>query len=151
MNEDSNYKGSCFCGAVQFQLGGEPEAMAYCHCESCRHWSAGQVTAFTLWKPETVQVTQGAENIAAFDQNPRSDHRQVVSDRKWCKRCGGHLFSDHPTMGLFDVPAVVIKDLSFNPGFHVHYQESVHRMADGLPKFSDLPAEAGGTGKLLSE
>ena len=54
-------------------------------------------------------------------------------------------------MGLIDVPAVIIKDLSFDPGFHVHYQESVHAIKDGLPKFKDLPKEAGGSGIELSE
>src|SRR5207249_6986507 len=40
------YKGSCFCGAVKFTVTGEPAAMGYCHCESCRSWSAGPVNAF---------------------------------------------------------------------------------------------------------
>ena len=35
------YQGSCFCGTVAVTAGGEPAAMGYCHCESCRHWSAG--------------------------------------------------------------------------------------------------------------
>ena len=41
MNTERSYKGSCFCGAVEFTVSGEPAAMGYCHCESCRHWSAG--------------------------------------------------------------------------------------------------------------
>ena len=151
MNNSSSHKAGCFCGAVQFTLTGEPEAMAYCHCDSCRHWSAGQVTAFTLWKPENVQITQGAEQVGMFDGNPKSGDETVVSQRRWCKKCGGHLFTDHPTMGLIDVPAVVIQDFAFEPGFHVHYQESVHHIKDGLPKFRDLPKEAGGSGIELPE
>src|SRR5882762_4219185 len=58
-----DYKGSCFCGAVEFTVSGEPAAMGYCHCESCRHWSAGPVNAFSLWPPEAVKVTKGANNI----------------------------------------------------------------------------------------
>jgi len=61
MNETKSYQGGCFCGAVCFSLSGEPQAMAYCHCGSCRHWSAGPVSAFTLWAPAAVRVTQGAE------------------------------------------------------------------------------------------
>jgi len=151
MSENTSYEGRCFCGAVEFQLQGEPEAMAYCHCESCRHWSAGQINAFALWKPENLRVTKGAEQIAGYNGNPRSNHQTVVSDRKWCKVCGGHLFSNHPTMGLYDVPPMVIDGFNFKPAFHVHYQESVHHMHDGLPKFKDLPAEAGGTGEMLAE
>jgi len=151
MNKQEKYKGRCFCGDVKFALVGEPEAMAYCHCNSCRQWSAGPVSAFTLWKPETLQITQGAENISAFDKNPDTNNETVVSNRKWCKHCGGHVYTEHPTMGLIDVPSVVISNLSFKPAFHVHYQETAHSMRDGLPKFKDLPVEAGGSGEQLSE
>ena len=30
-------------------------------------------------------------------------------------------------------------------------QETVHPMKDGLPRFRDLPAEAGGSGEQLAE
>lgn len=151
MNNTTTYKASCFCGDVQFELSGASEAMAYCHCNSCRQWSAGQVSAFTLWRPENISITKGEDNIGGFDKNPGTNNETVISIRKWCKSCGGHLYTDHPTMGLVDVPAVVIKKLDFKPGFHVHYQETVHQMKDGLTKFKDLPAEAGGSGDELPE
>ena len=151
MSETEKYTGQCFCGDVKFTLSGAPEAMAYCHCDSCRHWSAGPVSAFTLWKPGNLVVTEGLEHMAGFDKNPGSDDQTVVSNRVWCKRCGGHLFTDHPTMGVIDVPAAVIKGFTFEPQFHVHYQESVHPMHDGLPKFRDLPAAAGGSGNEVPE
>ena len=144
MNEEIKYSGSCFCGDVQFELSGEPELMAHCHCDSCRHWSAGPVSAFTLWKPENLTIVKGEDNIGVFNKTP-------VSARKWCKTCGGHLFIDHPTMGLVDVPAVIIKDFPFKAAIHVNYQETVHPMKDGLPKFKDLPSEAGGSGEELLE
>ena len=58
MSDGKDYKGSCFCGTVQFTVSGDPAGMGYCHCESCRSWSAGPVNAFTLWKPEAVQITR---------------------------------------------------------------------------------------------
>ena len=149
MNKKSNHKGSCFCGAVQFTLSGEPEVMAYCHCNSCRQWSAAPVSAFTLWQPESLRITKGLDNIAAFDKNPGTNDKIVYSNRKWCKTCGGHIYSDHPGMKLIDVPSAIISDFVFKPAFHVHYQETVHAMQDGLPKFKDLPAAAGGSGETL--
>ena len=151
MNKETEYQASCFCGDVKFTVTGKPEVMAYCHCESCRQWSAGPISAFTLWKPATLKITQGLDNIAGFDKNPISGDNTVVSNRVWCKTCGGHLYTDHPTMGLIDVPAVIIKDLAFNPAFHVHYQETVQPTQDGLQKFKDLPKEAGGSGIELTE
>ena len=112
MNNGKVYKGSCFCGAVQFTVSGEPAAMGYCHCESCRSWSAGPVNAFTLWKPEAVQITRGADNIGTYNKTPHSY-------RKWCKTCGGHIFTEHPGMGLTDVYAAVIPDFPYHAGVHV--------------------------------
>ena len=74
------YSGSCFCGAVQFTVSGEPAAMGYCHCESCRSWSAGPVNAFTLWKPDAVKVTRGAEQHRHLQQDAE-ELPQVVQDR----------------------------------------------------------------------
>lgn len=151
MNQSAKYQGRCFCGAVHFTITGEPELMAYCHCDSCRHWSAGQVNALTLWNPDNFNVTQGADNLDAFDKTAATSNEAGMSNRKWCKTCGGHVYIDHPGMGLVDVPAVLIEGFAFNPGLHVHYQETVHPMHDGLPKFKDLPAEAGGSGEELPE
>src|SRR5436190_13436260 len=64
----STHKGECFCGAVHVEVSGEPEAMGYCHCRSCRSWSGGPVNAFTLWKPAAVRVTAGAEHVAMFQK-----------------------------------------------------------------------------------
>lgn len=144
MNTERSYKGSCFCGAVELTVSGEPVGMGYCHCESCRHWSAGPVNAFTLWKPDAVQVTRGADNIGTYNKTSRSY-------RKWCKTCGGHLFTEHPEIGLIDVYAAVIPDLAYSPGVHVHYQETVLRIKDGLPKLKDVPKELGGSGISVDE
>lgn len=138
------YRGSCFCGAVRFTVAGEPVGAGYCHCESCRSWSASPVNAFTLWKPEALQITRGGEHIASYSKSPNTV-------RKWCKLCGGHLYADHPGMGLIDVYAGVIPDLQHQPGVHVHYQETKLRLKDGLPKMKDMPAEMGGSGVTLPE
>lgn len=143
-DEEQSYSGSCFCGAVQFTVTGEPEAMGYCHCESCRRWSAGPINAFTLWKPEAVRITQGDEKLGTFNKTPQSY-------RKWCKVCGGHVFTEHPAMGLTDVYAAVMPDFPFQPGVHVNYQESVLRIHDGMPKLKDFPAEMGGSGVSMAE
>jgi hypothetical protein len=144
MQEDATYKVRCFCGAVEVKVTGKPAAMGYCHCDSCRKWSAGPVNAFTLWSPRSVAVTRGADQVASFQKTERSV-------RKWCKACGGHLFTEHPAWGLVDVYAATIPDLPFEPMLHVNYAETVLHLHDGLPKQRDFPAEMGGSGQLLPE
>ncbi|MGI9169403.1 MAG: GFA family protein, partial [Caulobacteraceae bacterium] len=69
------HNGECFCGAVALEASGAPESMGYCHCRSCRSWSGGPVNAFSLWKPDAVKVTRGAEHIGTFAKSPQSERR----------------------------------------------------------------------------
>ena len=138
------HSGNCFCGAVEIEVEGAPEAMGYCHCSFCRSWSAAPVNAFTLWKPEKVKVTKGADFVGHF-------MKTKMSDRQYCTKCGGHLMTNHPPLGLVDVYAATIPSVKFIPGVHVNYAETVLPMKDGLPKLKDFPAELGGSGIVVGE
>jgi hypothetical protein len=102
------------------------------------------VNAFSLWQPEAVRVTAGAEHVKTFQKTP-------LSQRQSCAKCGGHLMTNHPPLGLVDVFAATIPTLPFAPGVHVNYSETVLRMRDGLPKLRDFPAEFGGSGETVAE
>jgi hypothetical protein len=140
----TTHQGACFCGAVRLEVDGDAEGMGYCHCRSCRSWSGGPVNAFTLWKPEAVRVVAGAEHVAVFNKTP-------ASERTYCARCGGHLMTRHPGLGLVDVFAATLPTLPFAPGLHINYAETVLPMRDGLPKLRDFPAEFGGSGATMPE
>jgi hypothetical protein len=142
MSDGDIHSGKCFCGAVEVEVSGDPVAMGYCHCDSCREWSAGPVNAFTLWPPEAVRIVKGADHVASFQKTEKSV-------RKWCAVCGGHLLTEHPLWGVTDVYAAVIPTLDYQPGLHVNYENTVLRMRDSLPKQKDMPAEMGGSGVLL--
>ena len=137
-------KGACFCGGVEFEVAGEPAAMGYCHCVDCSTWAAAPINSLSLFPLGSVTVTKGEDNIGSFTKNPNSD-------RKFCKTCGGHLFTDHPPMGLVDVYANVMPGYKHVPAIHVHYQNKSVSVNDGLPKFKDMPAEFGGSGDTLPD
>lgn len=141
---DDTYKGSCFCGEVEFEVTGTPAVMGYCHCEDCRTWSAAPINAFSLWVPDNVRITKGEARIGTFN---KTEH----SYRKFCTSCGGHLMTDHPGMKLVDVYASVLQSFIHEPTLHVHYGSKTVSMKDGLPKFKDLPADYGGSGEMLTE
>ena len=137
-------RGTCFCGAVEIEANGTPLEMGYCHCSSCRAYSGVPISAYVLWKAESVRVTRGAELLGHFNKTG-------ISDRQFCTRCGGHLMNHHPTLGLTDVRPAVLPGIAFAPVVHLHYAETVQAMKDGLPKLRDFPAEAGGSGEILPE
>ncbi len=123
---------------------GEPKGQGYCHCGDCRLWSAGPVNAFTLWSPSSVRITRGADRVGTYNKTDRSL-------RKFCTACGGHLMTEHPKWDLIDVYAAIIPSFHFDPQVHVHYRETVLKIADGKPKMRDLPKEMGGSGETLPE
>ena len=144
MADQTSYAGKCFCGAVEITASGEPVAMGYCHCGSCRQWSAGPVNAFTLWPPQSVRVTKGGEHVEGYQKTD-------TSVRKFCELCGGHLYTEHPLWGVTDVYAAIIPSLRYQPSLHVNYAETVLPIEDGLPKYKDMPAEMGGSGTILTD
>jgi hypothetical protein len=86
----------------------------------------------------------GADQLAMYQKTP-------VSQRQYCRKCGGHLMTNHPPLGLVDVFAATIPTLDFRPGVHVNYAETVLPIKDGLPKFKDFPKEFGGSGDMAAE
>ena len=137
------HTGQCYCGAVQIEASGEPLDMGYCHCNECRRYSTAPVSIFTLWKPESVKITKGADSLGKFKSSD-------LSDRRYCTKCGGHVMLDHPTLGLADV-RVPLSNFTFKPTVHLNYEETVLRMKDGLPKLKDFPTAIGGSGETLAE
>ncbi len=102
------------------------------------------MNAFSLWSPEAVAVTKGAEHVATY-------HKTDLSHRQFCRMCGGHLMTRHPPLNMVDVFAATIPDLTFAPQVHVNYAETVMPMRDGLPKLHNFPVEFGGSGAVVPE
>lgn len=138
------HTGACFCGAVEFEVIGVPEEMGYCHCHSCRAYSGGPVSAFILWQSRNVRVTKGADFLGRFNKTG-------MSERQFCMKCGGHMMTSHPALGLTDVRPGALPGLAFAPTVHLNYAESVLPVKDGLLKLKDFPAEVGGSGEAISE
>ena len=89
-------------------------------------------------------MVDGAANLATFSKT-------AFSERQYCTKCGGHLMTNHPPIGLIDVYAATLPTLDFRPGVHINYAETVLPMRDGLPKLKDIPAELGGSGQQIPE
>jgi hypothetical protein len=74
-----------------------------------------------------------------------------VSERQYCKTCGGHIMVSHRPIAMIDVFTARIPTFDFKTGVHVNYQETVLPIKDGLPKLKDFPKEFGGSGKTRGE
>ena len=128
------YTGSCVCGAVQIEVRGEPRYTGYCHCGDCRAWLGAPVNAFSIWNNDQVTIKAGTENLVGFSKTSHAI-------RKRCASCGCAVLSEHPEKGFIDVFASFLDDFDHNPRSHVHYEERMIDMRDGLPKYRKLPSK----------
>ena len=137
--------GSCFCGAVEVEVTG----IAGGHGLLSLPFLPFLVRR-TGERLQPVEAGGGAGHRRAPSMSRRS-RRPRLSQRQYCAKCGGHLMTNHPPLGLVDVFAATIPTLAFAPGVHVNYAETVLPMRDGLPKLKDFPAEFGGSGEAIAE
>ena len=94
--------GSCLCGRVRLEVGGDLGPADACHCVRCRKQS-GHYFASTNVPRDALTVT-GQEHL--------SWHQSSAAIRRgFCSTCGSFLFWDPPAkdwiavaMGAFDTP-----------------------------------------------
>ena len=143
---DTSRTSGCICGAVQLRISGDPVVMAYCHCESCRHWLGAPVHASSLWHTANVEIEQGIDCLVTYKKTEGTG-----SHRKFCSSCGSPVLIDHPGIAMTDIPAGSVTGLVFKPELHTFYPERVLSIFDGLPKYRDNDPDLGGTGETVPE
>lgn len=71
-------QGGCLCGAVRYELRGEPYKGGLCHCTDCRKVTGSPFLSYADWRPAQFSVTG---DYATYD------------GRCFCPTCGSRLFS----------------------------------------------------------
>ena len=140
---ENEYKGSCYCGAVEVSVKGEPAVAAICHCHSCRKWHAAPINAWAIWPEDAVAITGETVKSVADE----------ASGRISCSKCGGCVANHKPARNMMVVYPMTLagSGLEYKPAFHIFYDERVMDIADGLKKFASVPEQFGGTGELVEE
>lgn len=121
-------KGSCLCGAVNFEIEGPLPPADACHCMQCRKQS-GHFWASTNVRRDALTIS-GADNVTWFQSSERVR-------RGFCASCGSFLFWDPigkdviaVAMGAFDAPT----DAKLGMHIFVADKGDYYEIADGLPQ-----------------
>src|SRR3954452_4781029 len=126
-------KGSCLCGAVEFEITGEFEPRSYCHCTSCKRLSGGAATANARARSDEIKVVKGRESLTTYQPDEGSA-------KTFCSVCGSNLFgADWPQSEWASVRLSALDD----PGDYRPDKQIFVRSAaacetiptDGLPRY----------------
>ena len=84
-------KGSCHCGAVQFQLeSSHPYPFNLCYCSICRKTGGGGGYAINLGGDADFLTVEGEEHISVYQAT--IDGVLSPAERRFCKHCGSALW-----------------------------------------------------------
>lgn len=76
------YQGGCFCGALRYEIRGEPTGTMICHCRTCRRLTVGLVVAWLSVPASKFRVTKGS---------PTRFNSSGHIERSFCCNCGTHI------------------------------------------------------------
>ena len=75
----TNITGGCHCGAIRYQIEGEPIVHALCHCTDCRRHAGAPMVGWSMYAEDTLKVTKGTPKIYQSSEHGR---------RQFCADCG---------------------------------------------------------------
>ncbi len=127
--------GGCQCGAVRYQVEGEADHAALCHCADCRASAGAPVVGWIAFKEAQFSLTSGALTTYA---------RASGSIRQFCPICGTGLFFRNAEMlpGVVDIQSATLDDPeAAAPQVQVQCAERLSWMKElaALPEFERFP------------
>lgn len=80
--------GGCLCGSVRYEMAGEPIITRLCWCRFCQYIAAGNAAVSVCFETKGMAVTGEMRDFTSIADSGNVMHR------RFCPRCGTHLFSE---------------------------------------------------------
>ncbi len=124
--------GGCLCGAIRYEVKGEPDDACVCHCTNCQRWSGSAFIAGAGFRNDTVVWNTDPAFFALSDK----------CERSFCPKCGSSLAFHYSggqvwvTLGTLDDPE------QLKPQYHQFTERELSWacMSDDLPRHEQAPA-----------
>ncbi|MEK9723742.1 MAG: GFA family protein [Rhodospirillaceae bacterium] len=105
----TGFTGGCLCGAVRYEVTGEPTNMWNCHCDACRKITGASYATNVFVKEEDLKITKGRTKTYKDKADSGND-----MTRHFCGDCGSPLFNENSGRpGIRVIRAGTIDDPSF--------------------------------------
>ncbi len=129
------HQGGCHCGAVRYEVSGEPQHVALCHCSDCRKSSGAPMVAWAAFAEEQFKLVEG---------EPVTFNSSGSAMRSFCPKCGSGLYYRNAELlpGIVDIQSATLDDPdALPPGAHIQTAERLGWIenAHSLPAFERFP------------
>jgi hypothetical protein len=134
--QEQIHTGGCMCGAVRYEVTGEPREVGYCHCRMCQKSLGNLFGTFAIFARQGFRFTRGEPTFYAS-----SRHKQ----RSFCSICGSPLtmwnadraIQNHVSimLGTLDHPELFPPEKYAGNHSGIESQVSWFHIDDGLPRW----------------
>ncbi len=113
MSENTLREGGCLCGAIRYQVEGEPFDADYCHCRSCQKSTGSAFGAWMDFKLSQVIWLKGQVTEFASSEFIR---------RGFCDKCGTSLTYRHTQYPDYSTLSIASLDDAnqVKPKYHIY-------------------------------
>jgi hypothetical protein len=129
--------GGCLCGAVRYEVRGEPLFAGFCYCEDCRRASGAGAVPFMGYPSAAFRLSGETK------QTRKRLKSGGEAARNFCPACGSLLFGgDYGTSDQHTIYAGTLDDPSaFHPTHAIMIADRPHWAAvlDGLERHDGMP------------
>jgi len=133
----STLKGSCLCGAVKYEVTGEPRRFYHCHCSRCRKATGTGHASNLFLQPASLKWLDGEERVLEFKVPEATRFTNT-----FCASCGGRLPRQARGSDVVMIPAGSLDDAApINPQANI-FSDSRARWSctdDELPTYPEFP------------
>lgn len=96
----TTFSGSCLCGAVQYEISGDPKRFYHCHCQRCRKATGTGHASNLIIKADTMNWLKGEASLARY-KVPDAERFATC----FCTQCGSPMPRFIPELGVTLIPA----------------------------------------------
>lgn len=130
-------KGGCLCGAVKYEVNGDPQRFYHCHCSRCRK-STGTGHATNVLLSNAKLVFTSGETLLKQFKVPEAKRFA----RQFCSGCGSPVARFVPELDGVVIPAGSLdNEIPIKPQARIFWGSRADWSCDGdtLPRFLEYP------------
>jgi len=128
------HTGGCLCGAIRYEVTGEPVRAAHCHCDDCRRATGASFATNVFFKETDIKILQGTPK-----QFRHAADSGNIMTKEFCSDCGSQIFGiGSGSAGIRHVKAGTLDDASFvQPQIEVYTSKKLPftRLSDNTEHF----------------
>lgn len=128
--------GSCFCGAVTYEIEGKLRDARSCHCSMCRKAFSAQASAYALVEPNEFKWLSGENFLASYES-------RNGAGLQFCGTCGSTLCGTFKgkvhgvTLGCVDGDP----DVTLERHIFVGSKATWETIPEGVSQYEEFPPE----------